>query len=111
MGATLSAMAAVLDGFVPVLLGPQIGHVEASRDQVFAVAQSASNGPELAVAVVRTGNSFTVHELLAPTPDGTGVARIGFESDNASRMPVIEQPMAGLIAIVDGAVLIANTAP
>lgn len=101
-------VAAVLDGWFPVLLGERIGEDHGSRDQAFTAARSASKGPDSAVAVLRSGDLFTVYELLAESPDGKSFGGIDFETGGAPRLPVIEQPMSGLVAIIDGVKLITN---
>jgi hypothetical protein len=101
-------VAAVLDGFFPVLLGARIGGSHASVDQAVAMARILSTEEANSVAVVRLDGSFGVHELWAPSPDGTLVG-IDFEMGvPRAPMPDIEQPLAGLIAIVDGERLVMN---
>lgn len=103
---TTPPQVALLGGFFPVLLGERLGDVHASQDQAFDAARASSNGPASAVAVLRDDQSFVVHDLLTRSPDGTSFGGIRFEG--APRLPSIEQPMAGLVAIIDGASLIGN---
>lgn len=59
--------------------------------------------------MLRADDSYLVHDLLTHSPDGASFGGIRFEG--APRLPVIEQPMAGVVAIIDGASLIKNDRP